>query len=231
MGQLCRDPLPTPDVASGVNRMGVFAGLVAGVTYSTCASFVANALTPVSGRLVEVNSFRRAVSGQGEHLGRGVQHRDPLVVAPEERPGPAEMQHGGRRRNEIFERFERAHRRNEQRLGFRNPALIHPELAEVRVPPDEVVFISWFEGGDVFRSGCTWKRGNGKIFYFAPGHEAYPIYFNPNVQLVLRNAVRWATPDTEQWIDTCPQIPISEACEPLEQKGPRMHEEGEEGYR
>jgi trehalose utilization protein len=48
--------------------------------------------------------------------------------------------------------------------------------------PDEIVFISWFEGGDVFRSGCTWKRGNGKIFYFAPGHEMYPIFFNPNVQ-------------------------------------------------
>ena len=43
--------------------------------------------------------------------------------------------------------------------------------------PDEIVFISWFEGGEVFRSGCTWKRGNGKIFYFRPGHEAYPIYF------------------------------------------------------
>ena len=97
--------------------------------------------------------------------------------------------------------------------------------------PDEIVFISWFEGGDVFRSGCTWKRGNGKIFYFAPGHEMYPVFFNPNVQIVLRNAVRWATPDPERWIDTCPQIPISEACEPLQQKGPRMHEEGEEGYR
>jgi trehalose utilization protein len=98
-------------------------------------------------------------------------------------------------------------------------------------PPDEIVFISWYEGGDVFRSGCTWKRGNGKIFYFAPGHEIYPIYFNPNVQRVLRNAVRWAAPDSEKWIDSCPQIPISEACEPLEQKGPRMHKEGEEGFR
>jgi trehalose utilization protein len=97
--------------------------------------------------------------------------------------------------------------------------------------PDEIVFISWFEGGDVFRSGCTWKRGNGKIFYFSPGHEMYPIFFNPSVQIVLRNAVRWAAPDPERWIDSCPQIPISEACEPLEQKGPRMHEEGEEGYR
>jgi trehalose utilization protein len=97
--------------------------------------------------------------------------------------------------------------------------------------PDEIVFISWYEGGDVFRSGCTWKRGNGKIFYFAPGHEIYPIYFNPHVRCVLRNAVRWAAPDSERWIDKCPQIPISQACEPLEHKGPHMHKEGEEGFR
>jgi trehalose utilization protein len=97
--------------------------------------------------------------------------------------------------------------------------------------PDEMVFISWYEGGDVFRSGCTWKRGNGRIFYFAPGHEIYPIYFDPNVQIVLRNAVRWAAPVSEKWIDSCPQIPISEACEQLEHKGPRMHKEGEEGFR
>src|ERR1700726_80670 len=97
--------------------------------------------------------------------------------------------------------------------------------------PDEIVFISWYEGGDVFRSGYTWKRGNGKIFYFAPGHEIYPIYFNPSVQRVLRNAVHWAAPDSAKWIDSCPQIPISGACEPLEQKGPRMHKEGEEGFR
>ena len=45
--------------------------------------------------------------------------------------------------------------------------------------PDETVFISWFEGGEVFRSGCVWKRGNGKIFYFRPGHESYPTYYQP----------------------------------------------------
>ena len=97
--------------------------------------------------------------------------------------------------------------------------------------PDEMVFISWFEGGEVFRSGCTWKRGNGRIFYFAPGHETYPIYFNPNVQLVLRNAVHWAAFDGTKWVDTCPNIPIAEAREPLVQKGLRMHREGEEGYK
>jgi trehalose utilization protein len=98
-------------------------------------------------------------------------------------------------------------------------------------PPDEIVFISWFEGGDVFRSGCTWKRGNGKIFYFRPGHEAYPIFYHPTVRLVLRNAVGWAAPDPEKWIDSCPQVPANQAAEPLKIKGPRIHREGEEGFR
>jgi trehalose utilization protein len=58
--------------------------------------------------------------------------------------------------------------------------------------PDEVVFIGWFEGGEVFRSGCTWTRGRGKVFYFQPGHETYPSYHNPKVLRVIENAVRWA---------------------------------------
>ena len=60
--------------------------------------------------------------------------------------------------------------------------------------PDKVVFISWFEGGEVFRSGCTFERGHGRIFYFRPGHETYPIYHDQNVQKVIANAVRWARP-------------------------------------
>ncbi|MGC8843650.1 MAG: ThuA domain-containing protein [bacterium] len=60
--------------------------------------------------------------------------------------------------------------------------------------PDELVFISWFEGGEVFRSGCCFYRGKGKIFYFRPGHETYPIYHNPEVLKVIENAVRWAAP-------------------------------------
>jgi trehalose utilization protein len=60
--------------------------------------------------------------------------------------------------------------------------------------PDELVFISWFEGGDVFRSGCFWRRGKGKVFYFRPGHETFPIYYDPNVQKVLANAVRYLAP-------------------------------------
>lgn len=58
--------------------------------------------------------------------------------------------------------------------------------------PDETVFISWFEGGEVFRSGATFKRGNGKIFYFRPGHESYPTYYNKEIQQVIKNAVEWA---------------------------------------
>ena len=60
--------------------------------------------------------------------------------------------------------------------------------------PDELVFVSWFEGGEVFRSGVTFNRGNGKVFYFRPGHETYPIYHNPQVIKVLCNACRWAAP-------------------------------------
>ncbi|MGR3763324.1 ThuA domain-containing protein [Rossellomorea sp. NS-SX7] len=60
--------------------------------------------------------------------------------------------------------------------------------------PDQLVMVSWFEGGEVFRSGCTYQRGNGKIFYFRPGHETYPTYYNREVQKVIINAVEWAKP-------------------------------------
>ena len=60
--------------------------------------------------------------------------------------------------------------------------------------PDELIFISWFQGGEVFRSGCTWKRGEGKIFYFQNGHETFPVYHQKEVQLVIANAVKWACP-------------------------------------
>jgi len=58
--------------------------------------------------------------------------------------------------------------------------------------PKELLFISWFQGGEVFRSGATWTRGKGKIFYFQPGHETYPTYYNKDILKVIDNAVRWA---------------------------------------
>jgi len=60
--------------------------------------------------------------------------------------------------------------------------------------PETLVFNSWFEGGEVFRSGCTYRRGAGKVFYFRPGHETYPIYHDEEIQRVLANGVEWAAP-------------------------------------
>lgn len=60
--------------------------------------------------------------------------------------------------------------------------------------PDELVFISNFEGGEVFRSGCTFRRGQGKIFYFRPGHETFPTYYQPEILKVIANAINWAYP-------------------------------------
>lgn len=60
--------------------------------------------------------------------------------------------------------------------------------------PDQLIFISWFEGGEVFRSGATYQRGRGKVFYFRPGHETYPTYYNQSVQTVIKNAVKWTAP-------------------------------------
>ena len=76
--------------------------------------------------------------------------------------------------------------------------------------PDDLVFISWYAGGEVFRGGCCWRRGNGKVFYFSPGHETLPIYYQPEVQKVITNAVRWAAPAGG------PQIKTGHFPEPLE---------------
>ena len=90
-----------------------------------------------------------------------------------------------------------------------------------RIPqPDEQVFISWYEGGEVFRSGCCWRRGAGKVFYFAPGHETYPIYHQPEVHTVLRNACHWAKPDGPPIVDACPQIPTEAAKERIGRAAP-----------
>ncbi|MBS1251184.1 MAG: hypothetical protein MAG451_00214 [Anaerolineales bacterium] len=76
--------------------------------------------------------------------------------------------------------------------------------------PDTLVFVSWFQGGEVFRSGCCYQRGKGKIFYFRPGHETYPIYYQPEVLRVITNAVRWAAPVAG------PEVKFGNVPEPLE---------------
>lgn len=74
-------------------------------------------------------------------------------------------------------------------------------------PPDELFAISWFEGGEVFRSGCTWRRGKGKVVYFSPGHETFPIYQNANVQRIIANSVRWAAPSGGLYVGKGRNIP------------------------
>jgi trehalose utilization protein len=60
--------------------------------------------------------------------------------------------------------------------------------------PEELVFISSFAGGEVFRGGCTWTRGAGRIFYFSPGDQDYPVYHHADIKRVLANGVEWAAP-------------------------------------
>jgi trehalose utilization protein len=99
--------------------------------------------------------------------------------------------------------------------------------------PLETVFVSWFAGGEVFRSGLTYKRGAGNVFYFRPGHETYPTYFDANVQTVLRNAVKWAHNPAARItaVNDAPNVPIEEALEKIEQRGLKLHADGEEGFR
>jgi trehalose utilization protein len=83
-----------------------------------------------------------------------------------------------------------------QGLG-ENIIIPHEEMYGERfnIPaPDELIFISWFEGGEVFRSGCCYRRGRGKVFYFQPGHETFPIYHQKEIRQVIINAVKWAVP-------------------------------------
>jgi trehalose utilization protein len=74
---------------------------------------------------------------------------------------------------------------------------MYGEFFDIPVP-DELIFISSFSGGEVFRSGCTFRRGHGKIFYFSPGDQEYPVYHHPDVRRVIANGVRWAAPDRER---------------------------------
>ncbi|MBR4072306.1 MAG: ThuA domain-containing protein [Clostridia bacterium] len=72
--------------------------------------------------------------------------------------------------------------------------------------PDELVFIGNFEGGEVFRAGCCYKRNNGKVFYFQPGHEAYPTYYNSDIIKVIKNAIHWANPVYREKELLCPHV-------------------------
>ena len=72
--------------------------------------------------------------------------------------------------------------------------------------PDETLFMGWFNGGEVFRSGCTWTRGHGRIFYFQPGHETNASFQNENVQKIIKNAVKWACPVNKNIKLDCPHF-------------------------
>lgn len=79
--------------------------------------------------------------------------------------------------------------------------------------PDSLVFVSWFQGGEVFRGGCCFYRGRGKIFYFSPGHETFPVYFQPEIRKVIANATNWCAPTNG------PKIGIENRKEPMEPLG------------
>lgn len=76
--------------------------------------------------------------------------------------------------------------------------------------PDHLLMIGWYENGEVFRSGCVYKRGKGNIFYFQPGHEDFPIYHQEEIQTVIKNAVRWAKPVYREKELVCPRVEIIE---------------------
>ena len=72
--------------------------------------------------------------------------------------------------------------------------------------PDKLILMGWYPSGEVFRSGCCYRRENGRIFYFQPGHEEYPTYYIPEVQTVIKNAVRWAAPVYRAKELICPRV-------------------------
>ncbi|CCN48683.1 putative Trehalose utilization protein [Vibrio nigripulchritudo MADA3029] len=101
--------------------------------------------------------------------------------------------------------------------------------------PLETVLISWFQGGEVFRSGVTYRRSAGNIFYFRPGHETYPTFYDMNVTKILQNAVLWADSHQPKLTDDdvldAPNTEVQNALEPIEEQGPKLHKEGEAGFK
>jgi trehalose utilization protein len=122
-----------------------------------------------------------------------------------------------------------------QRIGDRLELPSEEMYGEPFLVPEplETVLISWFEGGEVFRSGLTYQRGAGRIFYFRPGHETYPTFYDAAVRTILRNAVRWAYNPAAAWHDVAeaPNVPHERAPEKITPKGAALHKPGEEGYR
>jgi trehalose utilization protein len=96
--------------------------------------------------------------------------------------------------------------------GVSNPIVIEAQEMygePFAIPaPDELVFISSFAGGEVFRGGCTWTRGAGRIFYFSPGDQDYPVYHHPDIKRVLANGVEWAAPRLRGLETGSPQSPL-----------------------
>ncbi len=74
--------------------------------------------------------------------------------------------------------------------------------------PDELLMLSWFSGGEVFRSLCTWQRGNGRVVYFRPGHETFPTYHNEQIQRIILNACHWARRTLSQSTADAPHAPV-----------------------
>lgn len=72
--------------------------------------------------------------------------------------------------------------------------------------PDELVFVGWFSGGEIFRSGCVWNRGLGKVFYFQPGHETNPSYHNKHIQKIIENAVYYVAPSVRRENIDCEHV-------------------------
>ena len=86
-----------------------------------------------------------------------------------------------------------------------DPEEMYGEMFDIPTP-EEIIFLGWFKSGELFRSGCTWTRGHGKIFYFQPGHETNTAFQNENVQKILKNAIRWACPVKKNIAITCPEF-------------------------
>ncbi len=57
--------------------------------------------------------------------------------------------------------------------------------------PDLVLIEERWDAGEWFRSAMVWDLGKGKVVYYRPGHETYPVYQEPVPLKILTNAVRW----------------------------------------